>query len=283
MELLKNIGDALPDLPRKLARAARYVLDRPDHVALGSMRAVAQSCGVAPTTMQRLAHEMGFDSYDKFRAVFQRELVGHGFGAKVDALQDNFSDLSQGKLALTHLESVRENLDSLQASLNGAAVEDFARSLHHSRHCHIIAGGTLSWLASFMEVTGSMALSNLVTPAGPAVDSTERIAHIGPEDMLLVISVSPYAKETIAALEYARDRGAKNYAVTDRPSSPVVPLCRHAFLAPTTSPHYYPSLAGVVSLVELLLATAAAAGNTASRERLRTIEDLRSANHHYID
>ncbi|EAP77393.1 hypothetical protein ISM_03850 [Roseovarius nubinhibens ISM] len=39
----------------------------------------------------------------------------------------------------------------------------------------------------------------------------------------------------------------------------------------------------MVSLVELLLATAAAAGNTASRDRLRTIEDIRSANHHYID
>ncbi|MFU1477770.1 MurR/RpiR family transcriptional regulator [Roseovarius sp. C7] len=270
-------------MPRKLARAARYVIDRPDHVALGSMRAVAQACGVAPTTMQRLAHEMGYESYDKFREVFQRGLVGQNFGAKVDALQDNFSDLSQGELAQAHLDAVRSNLEQLQNSLNGQGVEDFARSLHGSRQCHIIAGGTLSWIAGFMEVTGNMALSNLVTPSGPAVDSVERIANIGPEDMLLVVTVSPYAKQTIAALEYASDRGAKIYAITDRPSSPVVPFCRHVFLAPTTGPHYYPSMAGVVSLVELLLATAAAAGNAASRERLRTIENIRSANHLYLD
>ena len=49
-------------LPERLARVARYVLDRPDTVALGSV-SVAVQAQVAPSTLVRFAQLLGFDDF----------------------------------------------------------------------------------------------------------------------------------------------------------------------------------------------------------------------------
>ena len=86
MSILHKLRNTLPDLPKKLALAARYALDHPDQVALNSMRSIATEVGVTSTTMLRLARQLGYESYDDFRASFQSELVRGVFGTRADAL-----------------------------------------------------------------------------------------------------------------------------------------------------------------------------------------------------
>ncbi len=72
--LSKNIAEKFPRLSPQLQRAARHVLDRPDDVALMSMRRLATSAGVHPSTMVRLARAFEFPSYNDFREPFQQRL-----------------------------------------------------------------------------------------------------------------------------------------------------------------------------------------------------------------
>ena len=72
--LSKNIAEKFPRLSPQLQRAARHVLDRPDDVALMSMRRLATSAGVHPSTMVRLARAFEFLSYNDFREPFQQRL-----------------------------------------------------------------------------------------------------------------------------------------------------------------------------------------------------------------
>jgi len=68
--LAQPIVDAFDTLPPKLQLAARYILDRPDDVALLSMREQARHAGVPPATMTRLAQRLGLDGYDAVRALY---------------------------------------------------------------------------------------------------------------------------------------------------------------------------------------------------------------------
>ena len=68
------MADSFPGLSPRLQIAARYVLDRPDDVALLSMRSMATNATVHPSTMVRLAKSYGFDSYQDFRPPFQQRL-----------------------------------------------------------------------------------------------------------------------------------------------------------------------------------------------------------------
>src|ERR1700740_764952 len=68
--LAQPIVDAFDTLPPRLQLAARYILDRPDDVALLSMREQARHAGVPPATMTRLAKRLGLEGYDEVRALY---------------------------------------------------------------------------------------------------------------------------------------------------------------------------------------------------------------------
>ena len=53
--LSKRIAETFPRLSLRLQRAARHVLESPDDMALMSMRGLAASAAVHPSTMVRLA------------------------------------------------------------------------------------------------------------------------------------------------------------------------------------------------------------------------------------
>ena len=71
-----RIEAAFPDLSPRLRQAARYVIDRPDEVALSSMRRVAAGAGVHPSTMVRLARALAFPGYGALREPFRQHLRG---------------------------------------------------------------------------------------------------------------------------------------------------------------------------------------------------------------
>src|SRR3954467_5129052 len=68
--LTRPIVEAFEALPPQLQTAARYVLDRPDDVALLSMREQARRAGLPPATMTRLAKRLGLEGYDEVRALY---------------------------------------------------------------------------------------------------------------------------------------------------------------------------------------------------------------------
>ncbi|MEQ8897284.1 MAG: MurR/RpiR family transcriptional regulator [Roseovarius sp.] len=279
-ELLR---DRLSDLPKKLTHVARFALDNPDRMAFDSMRAIASDCDVSPATMQRMAKALGYDSYAAMRSAFQANLAATGFGDRVGRLRNSFGGASGSELIHDLTESVQSNLATTADLLDPEAIDAFAKSVQRSRHTYLLAAGSLYWLSGLMEVTGSMALPNFVALHGGLVDLTERLAVIDGSDSMLVFSVAPYAAQTIRAMEYARSKGAHIFAVTDRPSSPLVPYADTTFYAPTTSPHYYPSLVSVLFMIETLLAAAASVGDERSDARLREIEKIRGESGLYLD
>ena len=68
--LKATIVEAYEAMPPRLQAAARYILDRPDDVALLSMREQARRAGVPAATMTRLAKRLGLDGYEAVKALY---------------------------------------------------------------------------------------------------------------------------------------------------------------------------------------------------------------------
>ena len=86
--LQARILTQLPDLSAELRKAARFLVDHPDDVALVSMRVLAARSAVTPTTFVRLARRLGFEDWAALRRPFENRLRGGStpFAAKADAL-----------------------------------------------------------------------------------------------------------------------------------------------------------------------------------------------------
>ncbi|WP_165802866.1 MurR/RpiR family transcriptional regulator [Pelagivirga sediminicola] len=281
--ITEKLTHALPTLPRKLAVAARYALDNPERIALESMRASAQACGVSGPTLLRLARHMGFAGYDEFRKDFQHIVIEQSFAPRVQALRSGFRNAPQGNLARDLAEAASRNIAETAAQLDPAAITAFVSSTARGGRTFVIGAGSMYWLAGLMEATGRIALSDLVSLAGGNVSATERILTIRPRDTLLALGVAPYAVQTVDAMHYARRAGADVFAITDRPSSPLALFAKAVFVTPTDSPHYYPSTIAVQLVVETLLAACVAASGDSTRQRLKQIDEIRRASGSYMD
>lgn len=284
MDILHQLQRKLPELSKKLALAAQYALDNPDRIALESMRSSAKVVGVTSPTMLRLARQMGFESYDEFRACFQDELVKTGFGARAGALQEDINT-PEGSQALSDrlLNACERNIQDAARDLDHDTLNRIATLIRNAPSCYLVGTGSGFWLASLMKTTGTMALSNLRVVGGEYAVASEALGHLTPEDVVIGFGVNPIAVRTVEGLRYANEVGATAIAFVDNPASPLVAQAQHFLSAPASSPHYYPSLVTMTALVELVLATVVATGEGTELERIAKLEARRQASDRYIE
>ncbi len=280
--ILEILAQRIPDLPPKMASAARFSLDNPDYIALNSMRSAATKCGVTSPTMLRLARLLDFDSYTDFKNAFQQSVIADGFKDRAKKLTKN--EISDGQKSI--LQSITESaVMNLEKTLTGSNPDDLttmARLLLSARTPYVIGLGSLHSVATFMQVTGRMTLPGLRVPRLGEYTLIETLGAIGSEDVVLVLSVSPYAKGTADALRFAKERNATIMVITDRRSSPLLEFADYYFLTATSSLHYYPSFISTVAVIEALLATVVAEGGDEVLNRIAKIESIREKSGAYL-
>ncbi len=275
IEILDRLSEALPGLPGKLAQAARFVLDNPDRIALISMRQAAIECGVTSPTMLRLSRQVGYMSYNDFRSAFQDELLRDGFGARAGALRQTGAGQGQAGLVDKIAEAAIGNLERTLHSLDQEALSRMVDVIIDPGTTYVVAASSAHWVAALLQSTARMALPALRVPRADAAFMVESLASIGPKDSVLAISIAPYARSTMEALRFAKDRGATCMVITDRRSSPLMALAEIRLLAEAESPHYYPSWVAVVALTELILSTIVSRSDQATLDKITEMERLR--------
>ena len=262
-------------MPPQMQIAARHLIDHPQDIALMSMRDLARRAGVSPATMTRLAQFLGAEGYEDLRRE-QADTIrrGDGFAARAMAAprgapealaQQILNGLSQQIATLTQPES----LDRITAAARAMAG---ARRIFvlGARSCHAVA-----WQFHYVMSLLGERTRHLDGPGGTGADPLMR-AQAG--DVLLVVSVSPYARDSLELAGLARAQGLGVVAITDSAVSPLAGLADHLLICPTASPGFFHSLTPAMALSEVLCALlveadrdAALAGLQRSDAQLRAV------------
>ncbi|MCG7522526.1 MurR/RpiR family transcriptional regulator [Ruegeria sp. Ofav3-42] len=283
MNTLQSLRSALPELPKKLALAARYALEHPDQMALNSMRRTATEVGVTSTTMLRLARFLGFDSYDDFRASFQADLVRGVFGARAGALHEGQDDSAPDTLAEKILVAAENNIRTARSMLDQDHVDQVANLMRAAPDVYLIGSGSLFWLASMMKNTGNMVLPNLRLVGAEYSVAAEALGTLSSDDVVIGFGMNPTALRTVEAMQFARRRNAHTVAITDRADSYIAATADFVFYSNTSTPHYYPSATPLMAIVEVILATVVARGDGRELARIKEFETTRDNSDRYIE
>ena len=74
-QLKDSISQAYPGLSKQLQRIARFALDKPHDLALGTVAAIAEAAEVQPSSMIRFANALGYSGFSEMQQVFRGHLV----------------------------------------------------------------------------------------------------------------------------------------------------------------------------------------------------------------
>jgi DNA-binding MurR/RpiR family transcriptional regulator len=250
------ISESYPSLSAKLRVAARYVIDRPEDVALYSMRSVASRALVHPTTMLRLARELGYENYEVFREHFRRWLA-----TRHASFADRARNLKQRRERANGLPLVDEillqelrNIETLLHKPDRAAFLDAAKLLDGARHIYVLGLRSLYPPAFYFYYQCRMFTEAISMVDGPGGTFGDALRNIREQDVLLAFSHQPYARGAVRSVEYAHERGAKIIVVTDSELAPIVRTATVSMVVTNATPSLFPSVLPAMAIAQALVA-----------------------------
>ncbi|MEO3999702.1 MurR/RpiR family transcriptional regulator [Mesorhizobium sp. CAU 1732] len=268
----------------QLRRAARFVRENPQEVALQSLRTVAGRAGVSPTSMTRLLQALEFDTYDAFQAEHRSWLTAGGVfsgradrlisGAKKpgaeDELLDAMAEAERANVGVALSHQSRPALKQAADMLAGAA----AVTILGIRSCFPVAFSLHYALSLFRPDV------RLITGTGGSL--LDDLHLLRKDEALVVISVAPYSRETVEAARYAQRAGVRVVGITDGPLTPIARVCDVALVASNDSPAHIPSPIGPVAIAQALAILVLARAGVEAIETLRRREATLEATSAYL-
>ena len=251
--LLATIDENLKRLSKGHKKIAAYIEENYDKAAFMTAAALGQKVGVSESTVVRFATELGFKGYPE--------------------LQKELQQLIKSKLTAVQRMEVSENLigdsDIITSVLNGdielirATAEKTSREafknavseINRAKRIYIHGVPPSAALASFLAF-----YFNLVFDAVTLIDTAsasemfEQMFRIDEKDVCIAISFPRYSKQTVNALRFIADRGAKIIAITDTEKSPIASFANHLLVARSDMASVVDSLTAPLSLINALIA-----------------------------
>ena len=87
-ELIRVVHDRYEGMSKTYQRIGEYVTQNPNDVAVMSVNAIAETCGIHASSFVRFAQALGYKGFKDLQTVFQKRLstAAPGFEARLRAL-----------------------------------------------------------------------------------------------------------------------------------------------------------------------------------------------------
>ncbi len=95
-QVVNDITERYPHLSERFQQVARFIMQNPNAVALESINAIAQKCGLHPSTLVRFAQNLGYSGFKQMQSVFQTRLAtsAPGYNERIVALENDLEKTS---------------------------------------------------------------------------------------------------------------------------------------------------------------------------------------------
>ena len=276
-EVIARLLAEFDELPAQLQLCARYIIDHPHEVGLQSMRTLAGNARVQPNSFVRLARHFGFDGYDALRERF-RDFVRGGVGSSPDRLRWLQEMDRQGGSTAIFGSMAEACLGNTEKMFEQQSVQDLDRAVDwmiNARRVYVLGLGLAYPLAYNFWYVARMGFDHFILSPRHGSLPTDDVIRMDERDCLIAMTFQPYRRDTLAAVQQAKKKGAKVIGVTD---SSAAALCREADLglvSPTHTPQFFHSNSAVTALLESLCALLVVRGGDAASAAVEAFHSAR--------
>ncbi len=220
-------------LSKRLKQVARYILDNSNSVAFDTVASIAQQADVPPSTLIRFANAFGFSGFNEMKQMFKQHLMEEtaNYTERARLFRQTTSDESSPPETPTEILNMftMVNNRALQQLAMQTSSDDLERAvalLGEAENIYVIGLRRSFSVASYL----TYALRHLDRKAflidGLGGMFTEQLSLVGPKDVVVAVSFSPYAREVVELVELGAQRKARQIAITDSRGQPAGGLQR---------------------------------------------------------
>ncbi len=217
-----------PKLPKRLVQAADFIVENPQAIAFGRVAELASQAGVQPSTLVRFSQALGYSGFSDLQAVFRAHARQRwpDYRERLEALGDADAEAADGSPARLQafIHAGQVSLDHLGQTVDPAILDAVLDRLAGARSVSIVGMRRVYPVALYL----CYGLRKLGLRCD-MVDNAGGLGHrqmelLGAGDVVLAISFTPYAGETLELCETAVRSGAEVLALTDSAFSPLAQI-----------------------------------------------------------
>ena len=261
--LIQLIHERYQSMSRSHQRISVYLTQNPNEIAVHSVNAIADRCGIHASSFVRFAQALGYTGFKDLQVLFQKRLetAAPGFEARVRALEDDLGNRDDPTDFGLLQDLVIRDIASLQALLDDVPGEDLSHAaglLKEAGTVYLLGQLRSSPIVEFLRYMLTMIGKRciLLDPSGGL--ATHMAQTIADEDVLVAVSFRYYATEVVSITEYVQQTRSRIIAISDGTLSPLAKTADVSFSVPEHRHTFSRSIAAPMCISQaLVLATAA--------------------------
>jgi DNA-binding MurR/RpiR family transcriptional regulator len=262
-ELIRVIHERHYAMSKSYQRIAVYLTQNPNDVAVLSVGAIAERCGVHASNVVRFAQALGYDGFKTLQGLFQKRLstAAPGFEARIKALESDLGarkDRSEGGFLRDLIVRDIASLQNLLAEIAPADLKQAVTLLEKAEVVYLLGQLRSSPVADLLRYILTMLGKRcvLLDPSGGL--ATHMAKAIRRNDLLFAISFRFYATEVVNIVDETAARKVPIIAMTDSTLSPLAKAASVLFAVPEHEYTFSRSLAAPMCLAQALTVALAA-------------------------
>jgi len=256
-EFIRLVHDRYGDMSKSYQKISVYLTQNPNDVAVLSVHAIADRCGVHASSFVRFAQSLGYEGFKDLQGLFQRRLstAAPGFEARKKALETELGAREdKSETAFLHDLVVRDiaSLQDLLEQISGDDLTTAVDLLQKSETIYLIgqlrSAPIVELLRYILIMLGKRCV--LLDPGGGL--ATHMARTMGKNDLLFAVSFRFYATEVVNVVEDTAKRGVPIVAISDSTLSPLAKSATVLFPVPEHEYTFSRSLAAPMCLAQAL-------------------------------
>ncbi len=269
-DLLTLIEKRMAEFSKGQRAIASYILTHYDKAAFMTASKLGKTVGISESTVVRFASELGFDGYPELQKSLQQLISNKLTG--VQRIEVTSDMLGNGdvleKVLSADMDKIRHTLEEISRKDFDGAVE----AILAAKNIYVVGVRSAQSLSDFLTFYLNLVVNNVrPVTANSQSEIFEQILRIEKGDVFIAVSFPRYSQRTIAAANFARDRGAEIISITDDVRSPLAELADYLLTARSDMTTFVDSLIAPFSLINALIV---AVGLRKREEVSRTFEEL---------
>ena len=273
-DLLRRIESQLSSMTAAQKKVADYILADSMEASFSTIDKLSHAAGVSTASVIRLANALGYGTFSEF----QRDLKDciRLAAAPIHRLNYNAQEPDEQPQGMIS-EVYRHGLDNLNSVIQDNEEEEFRITglrLAGAKNIYVTGARTSESTARYLAFNLNRIYQNTLYIADSISSQIDMIKKAGPDDAVIVITVSRYNRILCETAGKCREKGSFVLGLTDSFDSPLVPVSDTRLIGKCWSADFHNSILSQILIADMLIKSCSEAAPERVRKNLEYDEEI---------